>query len=104
MPFRLFWSLVLGHGRKPRPQRRMSGVRGGPVYRIHLVFQGINWHIDEKARIAVSSTAPNDVRGSSIPLGNFVNDPLAVRGSREIGADVVEFLSVDVDSGTLKNV
>lgn len=83
----------------------MRGVRGGPIHSVHLVSQGINWRVDEKPGAAVSSTAPNNVRRSpAIPLGDFANDPCAIRGFRQVGADVVESLSSGVHRGRLNSV
>lgn len=105
MPFRSCRLLIRGYGRKPFLQCRMSSVGGSPINRIHLVPQRINWRVDEKPGITVSSTAPNNVRGSSaIPFGDLFNDPLAIRGFGQVGADVVEFLSSGVQSGTLSTI
>lgn len=105
MPLRSSRLLVRGYGRKPFLQCRMSSVGGGPIHRIHLVPQCINWRVDKKPGVTVSSTAPNNVRGGpAIPFGNLFNDPLAIRGFGQVGADVVEFLSSGVQSGTLLTI
>ena len=105
MLFRSSRLRVRGNGSKPFLQCRMSSVGGSPIHRVHLVPQRINWCVDKEPGVTVSSTAPNNVRGNSaIPFGNLFNDPLAIRGFGQVGADVVEFLSSGVQSGTLLTI
>ena len=83
MPLRLDRLGIGVYWGKPFSQCRVSSIGCGPVHRVHLVSQGVDFRVDEETGVAVSSTAPNDVRrGIAIPFRDFVNDTLAIRGFR----------------------
>lgn len=74
----------------------------GPVDRVHLVFQRLSGYIDEEPWDTVPCAAPNDI-GSLIvvPCGGLGDHTRGLGGLAEVGTDVVEFLSLSIESGCL---
>lgn len=89
-------------GNKPLPQDCVCCVCRSPVNGIHLVLERLDGCLDEISRSAISSAAPNNVRGHAvIPLGDFAHNAFAFFGFGEVSTDIVKPLLVDIGSGTL---
>lgn len=83
----------------------MGGVRRSPIDRVHLISERLDWSVNEESRVAVTCTAPHDIRRKPIiPLSDLFNDLLALRGVRKIGTDIMELLPVQIRSRRLGRV
>lgn len=95
--------LTWSDGDEPLLQYGVSHICCRPVNSVHLVSQGLHWGVHEKAWVAVSRTAPEDIwMGPIVPFDNFIDDTLTLSITGKVGADVVESLLGRVKSRGLK--